>query len=194
MKPINDALDTFICPTTSRLATDNALPKLKNNFVWEGDENNRPRPSSALIYMQIDINSLLIRIKDIRNTPFVLNKTNPKYPNSQALDTLEDGIMLNDKGMINTEKKITQSQLPSLKEGNVWVGDKDGIKEMPYEHDNSNETKSKALDTLTSKYDDIEARMAKIEQTSKSLDQITHLEEQIKKLAKEIAITKELNK
>jgi len=122
MKFLTGYTDFFFSPVTGLPSVLQPLPDLERGYVWMGDEENRPLPTYKLIDLKIDVLFLQKQIDAFENIPFVLNTPVPSLKKAQVLSTLDDGLLKNAKGLIEIAIVNTDYLTPSLKSGNLWLG------------------------------------------------------------------------
>jgi hypothetical protein len=126
MKFLTGYTDFFFSPVTGLSSVLQPLPDLERGYVWMGDEENRPLPTYKLIDLKIDVLFLQKQIDAFETMPFVINTPVPSLKKAQVLSALDDGILKNAKGLIEIAVPNTDYLTPSLKSGNIWLGnDKD---------------------------------------------------------------------
>ena len=107
MKSYSSITHPFLDPVTGQLSSSFTLPDLQQGYIWEGDKDNRPQASTALLDIKIDIRSLF-------DASYVLKHKSNLFPNAQGLSNLNNGIMHNQSGTITTSTTITLQELPDL--------------------------------------------------------------------------------
>jgi len=118
---LNFDFSPWISPVSGNIAFWQSFPDLPVNYTIEGDRENRPQPSSALIDVRLDIIGLRHAIDNLEQRPYpdldatyILQQPNANLPNAQALNQLSDGLMKNNGGVIVNA---------SLTNGMFWQGD-----------------------------------------------------------------------
>ena len=91
----------------AKTITIDELPELEHNYIWEGDIENRPQASTALLDVKEDIATIF-------DTSFILKNTSASFPNAQGLAQIDNGLMRNNQGTIETSATITIDELPNL--------------------------------------------------------------------------------
>lgn len=104
--------DFFMSPVTGRINLS-AFPDLQEGYIWVGDLNDRPIPSSVIIDLELKLSE----------TKFILQTPSVGFDSSQALDQLVNGILKHDTGVVEIAVPGTDYMLPSLTYKNVWIGD-----------------------------------------------------------------------
>jgi hypothetical protein len=97
----HNSLYNFISPITGKLANFTQLPNLNEDYILIGNSNNQLEPSSILLDMRLTIRETKLDIEDIYGTTLVTRLKNPYFPASQALETLDNGLL----------KKVNQGYL-----------------------------------------------------------------------------------
>jgi hypothetical protein len=104
-------LHNFISPVTGRLP-------IQKDYVLVGDHQGFSIPSPILIDIRLDILQLKKDVDDIIPFPidasFIIKAPDVRIPNAQALNTLSNGIMVNNLGAIETTETININNLPPL--------------------------------------------------------------------------------
>lgn len=114
MKYTPGYLDSFISPITGTLISNTLLP-LDYNYILIGDRAGNSVESPALIDIWLDIRNIKEKLSA---TPFILQTASPDFINSQALDQVSNGLIMNNEGVI----------IPaSLTYNNFWIGNSDNI-------------------------------------------------------------------
>ena len=123
VKYLTGYTDPFLSPVTGQLSSSDVLPDLELGYVWMGNKNSRPTPTFKIIDLNIDVRALQDQVRTIEMAPVVVNRTQEAFPNAQALDQLDDGLMKNVSGMIEIAQPDIDYLTPSLQWGKIWIGD-----------------------------------------------------------------------
>jgi hypothetical protein len=107
MKYLPGITHPFLDPITGQLSSSSVLPSLQQGYIWEGNADNHAQASTALLDVKIDI-------KSIFDASFVLKNKSNLFPNAQGLTALNNGLMRNNSGDIQTSITITLDELPNL--------------------------------------------------------------------------------
>lgn len=138
MKNYPGYLDLFISPV-SGLINISGKQSIAPNYTWIGNRNNVAIESPILIDIRLDL--IQIR-KKLGTTPFVLQTATQGFDNSQALDEVPNGLIMNADGFIVPaslthnyfwigdennrpveSNKFPIGALPDLLFQNIWIGD-----------------------------------------------------------------------
>ena len=131
---LNFDFSPWISPVSGNIAFWQSFPDLPVNYTIEGDRENRPQPSSALIDIQLDIIDLRHTIDNLEQQPYpdlnatyILQQPSTDLPNAQALNQLSNGIMKNNNGVVQIAIENQDYLTPTLSSGELWIGDNNNI-------------------------------------------------------------------
>lgn len=130
-----DVLYNFISPVTGRLGDYTQLPDLPKGETWVGDSFGRPFPttitpisnalqedytfigsnlnvaeeSPIIIDIRLDLINLKrnLKNKDFSDITFIIQTPDTRLSKAQALNTLEDGVMGNSKGIVEILQRVS---------------------------------------------------------------------------------------
>lgn len=122
MKLAPSNLEFFISPITGKLYHHTILPSLVEDYVWEGDATGEPKPSPVLIDMRLFSSQTKNQLDNVASSAFILKTANSQYvPNSQALDTVANGVMINTGGVISTSNDYVKFAGTGVVDGNIAI-------------------------------------------------------------------------
>lgn len=131
---LNFDFSPWISPVSGNIAFWQSFPDLPVNYTIEGDRENRPQPSSALIDIRLDIIDLRHAIDNLEQRPYpdlnatyILQQPSPNLPNAQALNQLTNGIMKNNGGVIQIAIPNQDYLTPTLPSGKLWIGNSSNV-------------------------------------------------------------------
>ena len=131
---LNFDFSPWISPVSGNIAFWQSFPDLPVNYTIEGDRENRPQPSSALIDIRLDIIDLRHAIDNLEQRPYpdlnatyILQQPDANLPNAQALNQLNNGLMKNNNGVIQIAIPNQDYLTPSLPSGQLWIGNNNNI-------------------------------------------------------------------
>ena len=131
---LNFDFSPWISPVSGNIAFWQSFPDLPVNYTIEGDRENRPQPSSALIDIRLDIIDLRHAIDNLEQRPYpdlnatyILQQPDANLPNAQALNQLNNGLMKNNNGVIQIAIPGQDYLTPSLPSGQLWIGNNNNI-------------------------------------------------------------------
>ena len=131
---LNFDFSPWISPVSGNIAFWQSFPDLPVNYTIEGDRENRPQPSSALIDIRLDIIDLRHAIDNLEQRPYpdlnatyILQQPSANLPNAQALNQLTNGIMKNNAGVIHIAVPNQDYLTTTLPSGKLWIGNSSNI-------------------------------------------------------------------
>ena len=122
MKYLVGLTDVFMSPLTGKLRAVAQLPNLgSQDYIIIGDPQGDPIASPALIDVKLDIVELRTLLDKLRALKFILQQANSVAPNAQALDSLVNGFLFNNDGVLSIE--VPGGGTIALPYGQIFVGD-----------------------------------------------------------------------
>lgn len=93
-------------PVSGKLTSYTQLPDITEDYIWIGDRDDNPIPSSAIIDIRLDIIGLRKQLSHVvlpaLNSTFIVQTPNSNLPNAQALNQLSAGLMKQTEGVVST--------------------------------------------------------------------------------------------
>jgi hypothetical protein len=97
---------------------------LEYQYIFRGDINNKAVPSTDLTDAEMDITNIQEEVSLIKNSSPILQSPSLAFPASQSISDLQPGFLFHlNSGTLGSISMLTKDHLPSLPEGNIWVGD-----------------------------------------------------------------------
>lgn len=128
MKALPGYTDPFLSPVSGIHLTEEMLPSLLEEYIWEGNRNNTAQPSPALIDIRLDMidlrHALSAQTAPIDAT-YILQKPNKILSNAQALNQLDDGLLKNIQGVLEIAVAGEDYLSATLASGKLLIGDQD---------------------------------------------------------------------
>lgn len=110
-----DRLYNFISPVTGKLSDYSQFPNLPEDYIIVGNKNNEAEVSPILIDirlnmmdMRYDIDELQKNnIPDLSDAKFIIQTSDIRLPNAQALIDLDNGVLGNNEGVIEILQRVS---------------------------------------------------------------------------------------
>lgn len=131
---LNFDFSPWISPVSGNIAFWQSFPNLPVNYTIEGDREDKPQPSSALIDIRLDIIDLRHAIDNLEQRPYpdlnatyILQQPSANLPNAQALNQLANGIIKNNGGVIQIAIPNQDYLTSTLPSGKLWIGNSSNV-------------------------------------------------------------------